>query len=67
MDGREAAPVWRKSSRSSTGACVEVAPQSSTILVRDSKDPEGAILTFDRAVFAAFIDGVAHGEFDRRS
>jgi hypothetical protein len=38
-----------------------------TILVRDSKDRNGPILTFDRAVFAAFIDGVTHGEFDRRS
>lgn len=67
MDGREAAPAWRKSSRSTSGACVEVAPQRDTILVRDSKDPQGAILTFDRPAFAAFILGVAHGEFDLRS
>jgi hypothetical protein len=67
VDGREDAPRWRKSSRSSGGACVEVAPQRDTILVRDSKDPDGAILAFDRGVFAAFIDGVAHGEFDLRS
>jgi hypothetical protein len=43
-----------------------VAPRRDTILVRDSKDPEGAILTFDRPVFAAFIDGVTRGEFDLR-
>ena len=60
-------PRWRKSTRSTSGACVEVAPQPGAILVRDSKDPDGAILTFDRAVFAAFIDGVTHGEFDLRS
>jgi len=67
VDGRENAPAWRKSTRSSSGACVEVAPRRDTILVRDSKDPNGAILTFDRSVFAAFIDGVTHGEFDLRS
>jgi hypothetical protein len=38
-----------------------------TILVRDSKDRGGPVLTFDRAVFAAFIDGVTRGEFDVRS
>lgn len=64
MDGREDAPRWRTSSRSSGGACVEVAPQRDTILVRDSKDRDGAILVFDRSVFAEFIDGVANGEFD---
>jgi hypothetical protein len=35
-------------------------------LVRDSKDPEGAILTFGRDSFAAFIAAVANGDFDRR-
>lgn len=66
MNGREDAPQWRKSSRSSNGACVEVAPRPAHILVRDSKHPDGAVLTFDRAVFAAFIGGVADGEFDPR-
>ncbi|MFF5291131.1 DUF397 domain-containing protein [Paractinoplanes globisporus] len=67
MDGREDTPRWRTSTRSSGGACVEVAPQRDTILVRDSKDRHGPILAFDRAVFAAFIDGVTHGEFDLRN
>jgi len=38
-----------------------------TILIRDSKDRNGPVLTFDRAVFAAFIGGVTDGEFDLRS
>jgi hypothetical protein len=67
VSGQAEAPAWRKSSRSSNTACVEVAPQRDAILVRDSKDPDGAILTFDRSVFAAFIDGVSRGEFDLRS
>ena len=67
MTGRATAPAWRKSTRSSSSGCVEVAPLPETILVRDSKDRNGPVLAFDRAVFAAFIDGVTHGEFDRRS
>ena len=67
MVGHEEEPRWRTSTRSSGGSCVEVAPQRKTILVRDSKDRGGPVLTFDRHVFAAFIDGVTHGEFDLRS
>jgi hypothetical protein len=67
VTGRATAPAWRKSTRSSSNGCVEVAPMPDTILVRDSKDRNGPVLAFDRAVFAAFIDGVTHGEFDLRS
>lgn len=46
---------WRKSSRSSGngGACVEVAA-AATVLVRDSKDPDGPRLIFDRRAWEAF-------------
>jgi Domain of unknown function (DUF397) len=52
---------WRKSSRSSGngGACVEVAA-AATVLVRDSKDPGGPRLVFDRKAwetFAATVKG----------
>ena len=66
MDARDEQPRWRKSTRSTSGACVEVAPQPRTILVRDSKNPDGAVLWFDRTVFSQFIDGVRGGEFDLR-
>ena len=32
--------------------------------VRDSKDPQGPILRFDRESWAGFIDDVKRGEFD---
>lgn len=51
---------WRKSSHSSDtgGECVEVAPLTSHIAIRDSKNPEGGAFTVTPAAFAAFVDHV---------
>jgi hypothetical protein len=57
-------PVWRKSTHSfSNGNCVEVASAPSLdtpemVLVRDSKDPEGPRLSFNRREWAAFTAAV---------
>lgn len=57
--------VWHKSTRSGNGECVEVAGNlSGVVALRDSKDPDGATLVFDRAEWAAFLAGVRAGEFD---
>lgn len=53
---------WFKSSFSTTGACVEV-KLGSSILVRDSKDPEGPVLRFSPQEWTAFLQGVLSGEF----
>jgi len=47
--------AWRTSSKSSGGACVEAAPHNDHVHVRDSKDPDGVMLTFDRAAWGAFL------------
>ena len=57
------APSWRKSSRCGTSSCVEVARVGGRFLVRDSKNPHGAVLTFTEEEWAAFVEGVAAGEF----
>ncbi len=56
---------WRKSSFSTTaGNCVELAPlPAGVVAVRDSKDPDGPMLSFTRAEWAAFAAGMAAGEF----
>ncbi len=49
---------WRKSSYSGDqgGNCVEVAAiHSTTVAVRDSKNPQGPMLTLRPRAFAAFL------------
>ncbi|CNE46433.1 Domain of uncharacterised function (DUF397) [Mycobacterium tuberculosis] len=45
--------VWRKASWSTEngGDCVELAPVSSLIAIRDSKDPDGPMLIVDHKEF----------------
>jgi hypothetical protein len=58
--------TWHKSSKSGGGQCVEVARSGAQAHMRDSKDPHGAKLSFDRAVFDDFIAFVkAGGTVDR--
>jgi len=57
---------WVRASRCyGHGDCVELAIDGHVVLIRDSKNPDGAHLRFTRAEFAAFIDGARRGEFDR--
>ena len=57
-DGIMAGPGmnWRKSSYSGNGGtnCAEVATTATLVLLRDSKNPEGAKLAFDTASWKAF-------------
>lgn len=58
MDMSEA--VWRKSSytTSNGGNCVELASLPASVAVRDSKDPDGPTLVFDRRAFASLLTRV---------
>ena len=58
-------PAWRKSTRSGSNNCVEVAFLRDRVLVRDSKDRTGPILSFTAAEWDAFIAGVRDGELSR--
>ncbi|RCG30172.1 DUF397 domain-containing protein [Sphaerisporangium album] len=55
--------AWRKSSYSSGngGACVEVAPISRGVAVRDSKNPGGPILSCGSDEWHVFIGGMKIG------
>lgn len=61
----EAAPAWRKSSRSSgSGQCVEVAAGERRVAVRDSKDPDGAVLAVAPSGWASLLADVKAGSLD---
>lgn len=63
----EPAACWFKSSYSGPNGneCVEVADLGAGgIGVRDSKDPSGPVLTFDRGAFADFIADLATGRLN---
>jgi len=62
-DTNDSGRVWRKSSRSyGAGSCVEIAVlHGGHICVRDSKDPNGAVLTFSRTQWDSFAARVRSG------
>ncbi|WOX09582.1 DUF397 domain-containing protein [Streptomyces sp. N50] len=51
---------WRKSRASGGGGaeCVEVAWTGETVLVRDSRDPQGAVVTFAPHAWVEFVHSV---------
>ena len=56
--------AWRKSSHSIGMAnCVEVAPASTVIAVRDTKDREGPVLLFDESAWKGFTEAIKRGSF----
>jgi len=55
---------WRKSSFSQGGNCVLVAFADGLVHVRDSKDPEGPILSFTGPVWNRFLDEIRSGALE---
>ena len=58
--------AWRKSSYSqpTQSDCVEVAQVGSVNAVRDSKNPDGGVLTLSREVWAAMVSQIKRGAYD---
>jgi hypothetical protein len=58
---------WVKASRSTSGTnCVELRRSAvSGVDVRDSKDPDGPVLSFSTTQFTAWLDGADGGEYAR--
>ncbi|MET7420284.1 DUF397 domain-containing protein [Dactylosporangium sp. NPDC005555] len=58
---------WHKSSHSNGNGgnnCVEVAVVATAVGVRDSKNPDGAVLRFSPAAWESFVSDTKHGVFD---
>jgi hypothetical protein len=56
--------VWRKSTASADGGCVEVAVGAETVYVRNSRHAAGPFLEFRPREWSAFLEGACNGEFD---
>jgi hypothetical protein len=59
-----AGAAWRKSSRSGSNGCVEIAFLGGQIAVRSSRDRGGPVLLFSHREWEAFLAGARRGEFD---
>ncbi len=57
--------VWIKAQASGENDCVEVHARPDGVDLRDSKDPDGPILSYNRREWAAFMAGVREGDFDQ--
>jgi hypothetical protein len=56
---------WKKSTRSNgSDSCVEVREHGECVEIRDSKDPSGPVLSFDRETFASFVQAIRGGTLD---
>jgi len=53
---------WVRSSRSlANGNCPEAAARGGRIAVRDSRDPDGPVLTFGGSTWGRFADALRRG------
>lgn len=56
--------IWRESRRSGNGGnYVEVATGRGAVLMRDSKNPSGPVLSFTSTEWAAFVGGIKSDKF----
>ena len=55
---------WRVSSVCASNSCVSVTRSGDDVLVRDTKHPDGPVLSFTLSEWSSFVEGVAKGEFD---
>lgn len=57
-------PIWRAAGRCDSGACVEIATLSESVLVRSSADGEGICVTLSKQEWREFVARVKNGDFD---
>ena len=54
-DFEEPCIAWHKSTASNSGGCVEVAIVDRLVLIRDSKNPDGAVLRLSPPAWSSFL------------
>jgi Domain of unknown function (DUF397) len=56
-------PIWRRGGGCGNGTCIEVAKLHDRYLIRDSKDPDAAVLVFTEEEWGTFVSAVKRDEF----
>ena len=57
-------PAWRIARSCQGGSCVRVARTGEAILMGDTKNPGGDVLTYTVSEWQDFVTGVKQGDFD---
>lgn len=65
-DFEESCIRWRKSTASSSGGCVEVAVADGSVLIRDSANLPGPVLSVPTSVWSVFLASLHEKDFDPR-
>jgi predicted secreted Zn-dependent protease len=55
---------WLVAQKCNGGSCVRVATRGEDIVIGDTKNPGGPVLTYSRSEWTAFVDGIREGDFD---
>ena len=66
VDFDEPCIAWRKSTASNTGDCVQVAAVGGSVLIRDSANPDGVVLSLSPAAWSAFLAHARHKDLGLR-
>jgi predicted secreted Zn-dependent protease len=56
--------TWHTALSCDGGACVEVAADRDTVLIRNSRQPGGPLLEYTPEEWHEFVSGVKKGDFD---
>jgi len=66
IDSGHHGSTWRKASRSvGNGECVEISSRPGLVSIRDSKNPEGSVLSYPADAFRSFLDVVKRNTSER--
>jgi hypothetical protein len=57
-------PPWRIASFCNGGSCVRVALMNQTVLLGDTKSPDGPVLSYTWPQWNDFIERIKRGEYD---
>jgi hypothetical protein len=57
---------WHKAAASNSGNCVEVGTYDGSVLIRDSADPSGVVLSLSPRAWSAFLASARTGDLTVR-